>query len=86
MYENGNYVNSAKLPITDVLRLDHVDEMQCAIEAREIMSKHILTNQSLSDYFSYQFINFTQIFDVYLWKNDEDLINQFNETKPPSNN
>ena len=86
MYENGNYVNSAKLPITDVLRLDHVDEMQCAIEAREITSKHILTNQSLSDYFSYQFINFTQIFDVYLWKNDEDLINQFNETKLPSNN
>ena len=43
---------SAKLPITDVLRLYHVDKMQCAIEAREIMSKNILTNQSWSDDFS----------------------------------
>ena len=35
-----------------VLRLDHVDEMQCAIEAREIISKNILTNQNWSDDFS----------------------------------
>ena len=44
--ENGKYVKSAKLLIIDVLRLDHVDEMQCAIEARKIMSKNILTNQN----------------------------------------